>query len=67
MTNDTELSLDQLKACAGGWQAGALVIIAEKGPKAIKFYTDTVKNLAEGKPLGAAVVAAGHSSGTIDD
>ena len=67
MTNNTELSLDQLKACAGGWHAGALVVIAAKGPQTIKFYADTVKNLAEGKPLGAAVVAAGHSSGTIDD
>ena len=65
MSNNTDLSLDQLKSFAGGWQAGALVVIAKEGPRTLKFYADTVKNLSEGKPLGASVVAAGHSSGTI--
>ena len=64
MTN-TELTLDQLKACSGGWYVPAAYIIAKEGAKAAQFYMDLGDNLSEGKNLGAAVVAAGHSSGTI--
>ncbi len=67
MSNKTELSLDQLKTCAGGWYLPAAYIIATEGGKAIQFYKDVAKNVSEGEPLGAAVVAAGHSSGTIED
>tara|TARA_B100001758_G_C17745236_1_gene272500 strand:- start:25 stop:231 length:207 start_codon:yes stop_codon:yes gene_type:complete len=68
MTN-TELTLDQLEACTGGagWFIPAGYIIAKEGVKAICFYKDVAENLSEGKDLGAAVVAAGHSSGTIED
>ena len=65
--SNTELSLTQLEACAGGWYLPAAYIIAKKGSKAIQFYKDAATNVAEGKSLGAAVVAAGHSSGTIND
>ncbi len=67
MMSNTELSLTQLEACAGGWYLPAAYIIAKEGSKAIQFYKDAATNVAEGKSLGAAVVAAGHSSGTIDD
>ena len=67
MTN-TELTLDQLEACNGGagWLVPAGYIIAKEGVKAIEFYKDLAGNLSEGKNLGAAIVAAGHSSGTIE-
>ena len=64
---NTELTLDQLKTCSGGWYLPAAYIIAKEGTKAICFYKDLAENLSEGKDVGAAVVAAGHSSGTIDD
>ena len=64
MTN-TELTLDQLKTCSGGWYLSAAYLIAKEGAKAIQFYMDLGDHLSEGKNLGAAVVAAGHSSGTI--
>ena len=67
MSINTELSLDQLETCAGGWYLPAAYIIAKEGAKAVQFYKDVTKNVSEGKPLGAAVVAAGHSSGTIED
>ena len=66
MTN-TELTLDQLKTCSGGWYVPAAYIIAKEGAKAVQFYKDLADNLSEGKNVGAAVVAAGHSSGTIED
>ena len=65
--SNTELSLTQLEACAGGWYLPAAYIIAKEGSKAIQFYKDAATNVAEEKSLGAAVVAAGHSLGTIDD
>jgi len=64
MTN-TELTLDQLKTCSGGWYLPAAYLIAKEGAKAVQFYMDLGDHLSEGKNLGAAVVAAGHSSGTI--
>ena len=66
--NNTELSIEQLEICAGGaaWMIPAGYIIAKEGTKAICFYKDLAKNLSDGKCVGAAVVAAGHSSGTID-
>ena len=64
---NTELTLDQLKTCSGGWYVPAAYIIAKEGAKAVQFYKDLADNLAEGKNVGAAVVAAGHSSGTIED
>ena len=66
MTN-TELTLEQLQTCSGGWYLPAAYIIAKEGTKAICFYKDLAENLSEGKDVGAAVVAAGHSSGTIED
>ena len=66
MTN-TELTLDQLKTCSGGWYVPAAYIIAKEGAKAVQFYKDLADNLSEGKNVGAAIVAAGHSSGTIED
>ena len=66
MTN-AELTLDQLQTCSGGWYLPAAYIIAKEGAKAVQFYKDVAENLSEGKDVGAAVVAAGHSSGTIDD
>ena len=66
MTN-TELTLDQLQTCSGGWYLPAAYIIAKEGAKAVQFYKDVAENISEGKDVGAAVVAAGHSSGTIDD
>ena len=65
LTFDQELTLDQLKNCSGGWYLPAAYIIAKEGAKAVQFYMDLGDNLSEGKNLGAAVVAAGHSSGTI--
>ena len=41
-------------------------IIAKEGPKAICFCRGLAKNLSDGKGVGASVVAAGHSSGTIE-
>ena len=67
ITLDQELTLDQLKTCSGGWYLPAAYIIAKEGAKAVQFYMDLGDNLSEGKNLGAAVVAAGHSSGTIED
>ena len=66
--NNTELSIEQLETCAGGaaWMIPAGYIIAKEGAKAIKFYSDLADNLSEGKNLGAAVVSAGHRSGTIE-
>ena len=64
---ENELTIDQLQACAGGWHIPALTLIAKEGAKAVKFYSDLADNLSEGKNLGAAVVSAGHSSGTIKD
>ena len=68
MTN-TELTLDQLEACTGGagWLVPAGYIIAKEGAKAVQFYMDLADNMSEGKNLGASVVAAGHSSGTIEE
>ena len=65
--NNTELSIAQLESCTGGagWMIPAGYIIAKEGAKAVQFYMDLGDNLSEGKNLGAAVVAAGHSSGTI--
>ena len=65
--SNTELTHDQLEACAGGaaW-IPAGYIIAKEGAKAIKFYSDLADNLSEGKNLGAAIVSAGYSSGTIE-
>ena len=65
---NTELSIEQLEACTGGagWMIPAGYIIAKEGAKAIKFYSDLADNLSEGKNLGAAIVSAGHSSGTIE-
>ena len=65
LTFDQELTLDQLKNCSGGWYLPAAYIIAKEGAKAVQFYMDLGDNLSEGKNLGAAVAAAGHSSGTI--
>ena len=62
----TELSLTQLKACNGGWHLPAAYILAKEGPKALQFVKDTADNISEGKPLGAAIVAAGHSSGILE-
>ena len=64
---NTELTLDQLKTCSGGWYVPAAYIIAKEGAKAVQFYKDLADNLSEGKNVGAAVVAAGHSSGTIEE
>ena len=66
MTNN-ELTLTQLKACAGGWYLPAAYIIAKEGAKALQFVNDTKDNVSEGKPLGAAIVAAGYSSGILED
>ena len=67
--NNTKLSIEQLESCTGGagWMIPAGYIIAKEGTKAICFYKDLAKNLSEGKCVGAAVVAAGHSSGTIEN
>ena len=66
--NNTELSMAQLESCTdkAGWMIPDGYIIAKEGTKAICFYKDLAKNLSEGKCVGAAVVAAGHSSGTIE-
>ena len=66
--NNTELTIEQLETCTGGaaWMIPAGYIIAKEGAKAICFYKDLAKNFSDGKCVGAAVVAAGHSSGTID-
>ena len=68
MKKNIELSIEQLEACTGGiaWIIPAAYIIAKEGTKAICFGKDLKKNLSDGKPPGAAIVAAGHSSGTIE-
>jgi hypothetical protein len=45
----------------------AAYIIAKEGAKALQFVNDTADNVSEGKPLGAAIVAAGYSSGILED
>ena len=65
--NNTELTLDQLKACSGGWYAPFLPIIAKEGAKAIQFYRDAKANYENGDDLDVAILKAGHSSGTIED
>ena len=65
--NNSELSIEKLETCSGGaaW-IPAGYIIAKEGTKAVQFYKDLYQNLKDGKCVGAAVVAAGHSSGTIE-
>ena len=65
--NNSELSIEQLETCSGGavWNPAAY-IIAKEGTKSVPYYKDLYRNLKDGKCVGAAVVAAGHSSGTIE-
>ena len=65
--NNSELSIEKLETCSGGaaW-IPAGYIIAKEGTKAVPFYKDLYRNLKDGKCVGAAVVAADHSSGTIE-
>ena len=69
MNNNTELSVEQLKSCAGGagWFIPAGYIIAKEGAKAIQFYKDAKANYENGDDVDVAILKAGHSSGTIED